>query len=209
MKNFSLSIVAAMIVITGIVNKASAQSDKVHFGVKAGLSLMTLGSATGSGVTADFSYKPGLQAGIFYDIPLSNDVIFSPQLLYTQKGGEVNNGDIFGVKYSSTIKIDYLDIPLLFAYKAAPKFRIYAGPQVSLLLSQKSSITVNGQTTVNSQKSMFKSTLVGANLGLGYDITDIFNINANYVIDLSHTGKKQYDEGERNSGFIFTLGARF
>lgn len=56
---------------------------------------------------------------------------------------------------------------------------------------------------------MFQKTVFGVNLGAGYDITEIININVNYVIDLSNTSIQKYDDGERNSGFIFTVGARF
>lgn len=118
MNNPYLKIAILLLILTGISGVAKAQADRVHFGVKAGVSLMTLGSAKSNGSTANFSYKPGLQAGIFYEIPLGKDVVFSPQLLYTQKGGKINNGSLFGVQYTSTTSLNYLDIPLLFGFNA-------------------------------------------------------------------------------------------
>lgn len=181
-------------------------SNKTRLGVKAGLSLSTLGSGSGF----SYEYKPGIQGGLFFIVPLTETVYFSPQLLFTQKGGKVNNTVVFNTTVSLDRRVQYLDIPLLFGFKVHPKVAIVAGLQVSKLVGANTRATSGSNLTVTSKyDGDLKRTLIGGNLGLTYIINDNFDFNLNFINDFAHLAKKNYDTGERNSAFAFTIACKF
>lgn len=209
MKNLILSFAIAGVAIIGSANTIYAQSNKTKFGIKAGVSLMTLGAATSNGVSVNYNHRPGFQGGIFTETSLSNSILFTAQALYTQKGGNVNT-TISGINFKGSTQVDYIDVPLLVGVKANSKLAFYFGPQVSFLLSQKTVMTAsNGANSTSTDKTGLKSTLFGGNIGAGYKFTDNVGINVNYIFDFSNAAEKAYDSGEKNSGFLFTLGYSF
>lgn len=207
MKNLSLSFAIALMAILCFAGKSNAQST-TRVGIKAGLTYTTLGAATNNGISINYDYRPGFQGGLFLETPLSESVLFTAQALYTQKGGNVNT-TISGITFKGSSTVSYIDVPVLVGFKANPKLAFYVGPQVSFLTSTKTVIAVNGATTTDDDKSDLKSTLVGGNIGAGYAITDDIGINLNYITDFSHAAKTSADAGERNSGFILSLGVKF
>jgi len=46
-------------------------------------------------------------------------------------------------------------------------------------------------------------------VGAGYKLTSSVGLNINYMVDFNHAFEEDYDGGERNSGFAFTLGYAF
>jgi len=207
MKNLTLSLTLAFLAVLGLAGKTNAQSS-TRVGLKAGLTYMTLGAATSNGISINYDYRPGFQGGLFVETPLSESVLFSAQALYTQKGGNVNT-TISGITFKGSSTVSYIDVPVLLGFKANPKLAFYVGPQVSFLMSTKSVLTINGTTTTDTDKSSLKSTMFGGNIGAGYEITDNVGINLNYIADFGHAAKKAFDAGERNSGFILSLGVKF
>jgi outer membrane immunogenic protein len=207
MKNLTLSLTLAFVAVLGFAGKTNAQSS-TRVGLKAGLTYMTLGSATSNGISINYNYRPGFQGGITFEAPLSESISFNPQLLYTQKGGDINT-TISGITITGYTQVNYVDLPLLFGFKATPKLAFFVGPQVSFLMSTKSVATVMGSTATSTDKTGIKNTLLGGNLGAGYEINDNLGINLNYLFDLGHAGEGSNDTGERNSGFALTLGYKF
>jgi outer membrane immunogenic protein len=207
MKNLTLSLTLAFVAILGFAGKTNAQSS-TRVGLKAGLTYMTLGSATSNGISINYDYRPGFQGGIFVETALSESVLFTAQALYTQKGGNINT-TISGITFKGSSTVNYIDVPILVGFKANPKLAFYVGPQVSFLTSTKSVLTINGATTTDDDKSSLNSTLFGGNIGAGYEIADNVGLNLNYITDFSHAAKTGFDAGEKNSGFILSLGIKF
>ena len=208
MKNLILSIsLAGMAIIAG-AGKTYAQKSQTRVGIKAGLSLTTLGAATSGGVSVNYDYRPGFQGGVFLEAPLSSSISFNPQVLFTQKGGNINT-TISGVKITGSTQLNYIDVPLLMGFKANTNLTFYVGPQISFLLSQKDIYTVGASTTTNTSTTGARSTLFGGNLGAGYKFTDNVSLNANYIFDFSDAAEAASSNGEKNRGFVFTLGYSF
>lgn len=208
MKNLILSIsLAGMAIIAG-AGKTYAQKSQTRVGIKAGLSLTTLGAATSNGISVNYDYRPGFQGGLFLETPLSKSVTFSPQVLFTQKGGNVNT-TISGINIKGNTQLNYIDVPLLVGFKANTNLTFYVGPQVSFLLSQKDVITSGPSTATNTNTTGTRKTNFGGNLGAGYKFTNNLSLNANYIFDFNDAAEAGYSNGEKNSGFLFTLGLLF
>lgn len=206
MKKLIFSITLAVTAMILGTTNTYAQQTKV--GIKAGLSLTTLGAATFSGLSVNYDHRPGFQGGLFLETPLSKTVLFSPQVLFTQKGGNINT-TINSVNVKGSTQINYIDVPLLVGFKANANLAFYVGPQVSFLLSQKDVYTVGSTTTTNTSTTGTKKTLFGGNIGAGYKFTDKVSLNANYIFDFGEAAEAASSSGEKNSGFVFTLGLLF
>jgi len=213
MKNLFLLIAAACVAVVG--NQTYAQT-KTRVGITAGVNYTTLGTAISSGISFKYDYRAGFQGGVYAEQPLSEDITFTPQIIFSQKGGNINT-TISGITLKGTTQTNYLDIPLLFDFKMKSGISLFAGPQVSLLLSQTSTANASSPSGGSSSGSSsstdgFRKTLFGGNLGIGYKFTDNINAKLHYLIDLQHTfdgSAGASDDGEKNSGFALTLGYSF
>ena len=82
--------------------------------------------------------KAGLAIGIGVDVPIAPMFSFSPEILYSMKGGK--GGEAFGDDDGNKLKLDQLQIPLLFKAKFAggsvAPF-IVAGPGIGFTTSAK------------------------------------------------------------------------
>lgn len=206
MKKLILSLTFLCAIIFFASNQSYAQT---RFGIKAGVSLMTLNSVKAEGVSENYSYRTGFQGGVFVETQLSDVLFFGPQLLYTQKGGNVNL-TVSGYNVTGHTTISYLDLPVLIGFKATPKLSFLLGPQVSFLLTQKSASAVEGLGSATSNdKTQTKSTAFGGNAGVAYDITNNIGVNVHYMRDFSNAAKSEYSHGEKNQGFVFSLSYKF
>jgi len=212
-----LFIIALSLTAGSLTFKANAQTsqraanDQMRFGIKAGANLMKMGKLTFNNQAYSTDYKVGFQAGIYADLPMGGNFAFMPEVTFTQKGGKLketvsgNTGEFEG-------KVNYLDIPVLIGYKATPELTVFAGPQVSFLLSQKSTFKANGQSLgdpITSTENFSKS-LAGGAFGLAYSITPNININGRYSMDFQKALKDDANQDKiKNSGFALSLGYTF
>lgn len=212
MKNLILS--CAMVCATSFlcINKAHAQETKTRFGIKAGADLMTLGKSSAGGNAGSYDYRPGFQGGVFGVAPLSNQLDFNFQVLYTQKGGNIKEsvpvGDLIYQAATKT-QINYIDVPLLIGYKASSSLTFTLGPQASFVLSQKTVIRDAGISYTDTDG--LHKFLIGGNVGAGYMFNNNVGVNVNYVIDFQHIAQREglLNVQERNSGFALTLSYLF
>ncbi len=90
----------------------------------------------------DGSTRQGFGFGVSVERPLAGNWYFQPEVRYVQRG--VNTTlyelDQFGVDVTGTIKLDSLQVPILFRYKmgdTAFRFFFFVGPAFSLSLTRK------------------------------------------------------------------------
>ncbi len=130
------------------VAPASAQTT---FGVKLGINSATV-STNDEDLLLDFSEEGaegvgvekrsrlGFVGGLTADIPLSLTFSFRPEILYTQKGFSVESRvDALDFEGTQTLKIDYVEVPLLVAYRfptqSALDVAVELGPTLAYKLS--------------------------------------------------------------------------
>ncbi|MHC1690795.1 MAG: porin family protein [Bacteroidales bacterium] len=112
--------------------KSSADfREKLSFGVKAGVNLSNVYDSQGEQFNADS--KLGLAAGVFVALPLGKYLGIQPEILFSQKGYK-GSGSILGSDYSFSYTSNYIDVPLLLAFKPISLITIVAGPQYSFLI---------------------------------------------------------------------------
>lgn len=126
--------------------------EKISFGIKAGVNLSNVYDSQGEQFNAD--PKLGLAAGIFVALPLGKYFGVQPEILFSQKGYK-GTGSLLGSSYSYSYTSNYIDVPLLFAFKPVSLITILAGPQYSFLV--KDTYTFNSALINLEQENEFEN----------------------------------------------------
>lgn len=194
-----------------------AQSQKVRLGVKAGLNISSLAFDESE---LDSSGKTGFTAGIMVEIPMAKNFSLQPELLYSQQGGKVSfsDQDVTNSSYKSTIKLNYLNIPVMLKYYVMKGLSVQAGPQIGILLKadnkyQDNFLGYENHESFNLKK--YSSDIdTSVNFGLGYQFKDKFYTDVRYNISYSNVfkdGDANYfiDNDMKNRTFQITIGYFF
>ncbi|MFC4162415.1 porin family protein [Epilithonimonas zeae] len=180
------------------------------FGLKAGLNI----SSISDDGYEDSKSKAGFYGGVFMNAPLSEQFSIQPEVLYSQMGAKVtgtNSYTIGGVtttdKNSASLNLDYVTVPVMFQFHATPNFYLEAGPEFGFLVGAKAkgdttrTITSGGSSSTSTEsyssrdiKDFYSGFNMGAGLGLGFNFTQNFGINARYVAGFTDINKKNNDE---------------
>lgn len=212
-----LFILGLGLTVSSFAFKANAQTsqvaanDQMRFGIRAGANLMNMGKLSFAGQDYSTDSKVGFQAGIYADLPMGGNFAFMPEINYAQKGAKFKE-TIVGVNNEIDRKVSYLDIPVLIGYKATPELTVFAGPQVSFLLAQKTIAKSDGNQIGSDDTSTkdFSKSIAGGAVGLGYSITPNVNINARYSMDFQKAMKDDLNQDKlKNRGFALSLGYTF
>jgi len=192
-----LFILAIAIAATGSVN-----AQDVKIGAKVGLNLANI---TGDFDGDDLDAKTGFNLGVFAEISLSDKLIFQPELLFSTQGAKSEE-----TNYNYSLKLNYLNIPLMIKYAVTDKFALELGPQVGFLLSANEEETFNGETASDEEdvKDYFKSIDFGLNFGASFDVSEKIIIGARYNLGLSNISDIE-DINVKNSLFSLSVGYRF
>lgn len=181
MKNKSLSVLSVLFLFTSLsFGQSSDFGRKISIGVKVGANLSNVYDTQGDEFDADA--KLGLAIGGFIQIPIGTFIGFHPEVLFSQKGYQ-GSGSILGSNYHYVRTTNYIDVPLLIAFKASPAFTFLLGPQYSYLVSQKYYLhTALGDVNQEDQfenENLLKNTL---------SVTGGFDININHIVIGARTG---------------------
>ncbi|WP_299124744.1 porin family protein [uncultured Winogradskyella sp.] len=149
---------------------------QVTFGAKAGVNLSDI---TGEMVDS-FDGRTSLFFGAVAEIEISEQFSFQPELLFSSQGSDYK--EIFdGESFEGTVKVNYLNVPLMAKYYLVEGFSVEAGPQIGFLLSAKDEYGDQEDDI----KDSIKSTDFGINFGLGYKLDNGLNFSARYNFGLS------------------------
>jgi len=192
--------------LAGSFVAAKAQSSGTSFGLKAGLNLANVKSKFGDETETGDS-KPGFHVGAYANIPFSENLSFNPELLYSAEGSKDEES---GEK--TTMKLNYLQLPLLVQYNASGFFA-ETGPQVGLLLGAKNKWEYEDEDGEEDIKDELNSTSFSWAVGAGFRTTSGLGIGARYNLGLSNLVKDGDDDFKVKSNVIqislsYTLGKK-
>ncbi|WP_126244713.1 porin family protein [Chitinophaga rhizosphaerae] len=201
MKKVLLS-VAAMLM-------AGATFAQVKFGVVAGpqFSSQTY-KMNGNKETSDL--LTGLRGGVTVDLPLADEFVIQPSLLYSGKGGKEKNGNFEG-----KMRIHYLQLPVNFMFKpevGSGNLYLGAGPYFAMGLGGKlegQAFGLTGSRDIDWDNDI-KRFDAGANLQFGYELPQ--GLNFGLYADLGLVNIQQNgnsDNSRRNTSFGVTVGYKF
>jgi hypothetical protein len=180
---YYLSFALASLMMIGTV---SAQS--VNLGIKAGLNVFNVKDDNES----NYDSRAGLHVGLLGHIHLNKQWALQPELVFSGQGAKYTTSGT-----ESILKLNYLNLPILFQYMFDNGFRIEAGPQVGFLLSAK---TETNDVSVD-VKDQLKGTDLGLGFGLGYiHVPSGVGVDARYKLGLTNIMDDD-DNKAMNRGF--------
>ena len=167
------------------------------------------GFELGIQVAMNFSNITGLSGGVLYDDvttqnksllrpglflfgtkSLSEEFYIKPGIGINFKGGKnIDTEEDYGSVYTdvSTDRFSYLEIPLLFGYRATEKLSLETGVSLGFPLSSESTFEESGGGYNNSETEDLSSFIKGQELG--------FHIGAKYAIDSRFSAGARYFSG--------------
>ncbi|GGX03281.1 porin family protein [Aquimarina muelleri] len=183
-----------------------AQEEDVRFGVKTGVNLANISGDN----TEGFEGRTSFHLGSVVEIPITDKFAFQPEVSYSSQGDKFKN-NLLGLSAKTTMKLDYINIPLIAKYYVIQGFTLQAGPQIGFLISAKSKVEamdVNKETDIDDN---FKSIDFGVILGLGYQLDMGAFFDARYNIGLSNINDAASfdDVKQKNSMAQFSVGYKF
>jgi len=168
----------------------------IRFGVKGGLNLANYRGEDNGGL-----FKVGAYAGLFASYQFTDIISVQTELVYSQQGSRDHvDGE------SVTISLDYLILPVLlqFTLRNYEQFKFVLGPQVGYLLDSK----VEYETKTVHDQSAFEDFDYGAIVGMEYEASDHFLVNARYYLGLSEFyNQPEVDSSAKNS--VISIGIAY
>lgn len=158
-------------------------SAQISVGVRAGTGGARI--TTVPGTVRPFSFRSGLTAGAFAEIPVSRSVSIRPEVLFAQRGHRVFESSVVGsdgnqiedLVFESRVNVAEFPVLARVQSAAAGAFRVglVAGPTVAFRLSEHTHIErfVNGERSpLPAQFGRYVSSTAAADLGiaLGGDV---------------------------------------
>lgn len=166
--------------------------------------------------------KLGLNIGAFADVGLTNSLSIEVAAMFSQQGIKGNTVDFSGRDIKNSMRVNYVNIPVVAKFNIIGGLNVFAGPQFSALTSA----TFKTDKVKVNLKEAFTKGDVGGIIGVGYQFNFGLNVAANYnfgFVDMvSDTYKldasdeiinrvKPFldDLDGKNSTWQFTVGWRF
>ncbi len=173
------------------INTMQAQT---KIGVKAGANFATF---EGSDVE-DVKMRTSVNAGLFANFAFSEMLSLQPEVLYSGQGAKYN---LLGTEI--TAKLDYINIPILLQFNASG-FYAEIGPQLGILMSS----SVEGGGISIETDDLYKSTDIGAGIGLGFKLDSGFGAGVRYTMGLTSIDDTAGDEADVKNAVI-TVGLHY
>jgi hypothetical protein len=114
---------------------AQGGSTDLRIGIKGGVNLSNIYDTESEDYEANAKF--GFVGGAFLAIPVGAYLGFHPEVLFSQKGSRAVGSYMGVIDYEYTRTSNFIDVPLLIAFKPTPVITILAGPQYSYLIKQK------------------------------------------------------------------------
>jgi len=152
----------------------------------------------------------GFHVGGFFDLSMSKGWYFEPGIGIALKGSKLEYPKFFDIPTNGAVtnRSLYLDIPLLLRYDYYMKLRglgIFAGPQFSLLLSNKTKFILNGENQTDNTFEKISKSDISLIAGISFRFRNDLFIRASYEMGFINLDPDS-NHDLYNRSFRFTVG---
>ena len=123
----------------------------------------------------------------------------SAGLLYSQQGCKVDD--------NGTLKLDYINIPLLANVYVAKGFAVKLGLQPGFLINDKAKVGDSGVSVEAGLGDLSKNFVLSVPVGISYEFSNI-QLDARYNWGVTHALSAE-GESSNSSAFMITVGYKF
>lgn len=202
-----------LLLIVGVaVFTLSAQAQEIRMGAKAGLNMASIG---GDG-TGGLDGRTSFHIGGLVEIPISEKFSVQPELLYSAQGAKSKESETFmGETFSAevTLKLDYINVPVMAKYYVIEGLAVEAGPQFGILVSAKEDYEISGggesESGSEDVKDDFNTLDMALGLGASYRLNMGVFFGLRYNLGFSNIYKDSGDFKNQNNVFQISAGYTF
>lgn len=158
---------------------AAVHAQSLHIGLKLGANLDKV-----QGQSFQSGFNAGFQGGAFVDIGLGKYVGVSGEVLFNQTDTKYHDGSTITLSSAgavlsdgTSIKLNYMTIPVLLDLKAAKLLTFQLGPQFGILMNSKNTLLEDGSDA-------FKNSNIGIVLGARINFGGL-RLYGRYIIGVS------------------------
>jgi len=188
MKQFCIITVIALLSIV-LVN-----AQNVEFGAKAGVNFASINGDD----TEEFDMRTSFHIGAVAEFLFSERFSLQPELIYSSQGAKMSDEG-----FDFTIKLNYINLPIMAKYYVTEGLSLEAGPQFGLLLSAKVESEFDGESEEEDIKDELNDFDFGINFGVGYKLENGINFTARYNYGFTNLADTEdLDDTKINNGVI-------
>ena len=180
-----------VVLMSILMSNVSAQS----FGLKGGIAMT---NSVGADVK-DNSSRTGFYFGGFMNLSEGNNIQYMPHIIFHQKGGKVDTSST-----ENELVLNYIDLGMNANFHINDELYLVVGPYFGYLVSAV--IKEDEESSSVSDWNNWNRAEFGANLGVGYNINDLFNVNFSYGLAFTDV---MDDISERNTSIQIGIGYVF
>jgi len=175
----------------------------IAFGVKGGVNVATQEIKGDAGSPSADWLTAGVVGG-FVTLPIASWLDLQAEGLYATKGLRLN---VSGIK--SSLKLDYLEVPVLGRARFAHRYYAAAGPSMAVALRARARTTFNDFTTELDVMDQVKRFDFGVAMGGGVQFGSVV-VDGRYTLGLTDIDKDKSDTvTTKNRAISLTAGFRF
>ncbi len=192
-------IIFGSLVLLGLMLSESVHGQaQFSLGIKGGPNFANLD--VNYSVGDNYKNRTGFHAGAFALIKIKK-IGIQPELLFSRQGSnfQYNSG-------SGEANFDYINIPIILKLYTVAGINLQAGPQFGFLSGGEVKNTIQGITSVQSAKDLYKGSDFGLALGLGWDLPFGLTLDARYNLGLSTINDGTNAPESKNQVFQISAG---
>ena len=174
---------------------AKAQSEVGGFSVRPMVG-MNIGMMTNAD---DSDPRIGFVVGTELEYQATDLLGLSAGLLYSQQGCKIDD--------NGTLKLDYINIPLLANVYVAKGFAVKLGLQPGFLINDKAKASDSGVSVETGLGDLSKNFVLSVPVGISYEFSNI-QLDARYNWGVTHALSAE-GESSNSSAFMITVGYKF
>lgn len=193
----------------------------IDYGIKAGASLTNNIFTAETGVSPpETSYLFNYQAGIFMKIALTDKLFISPEIIYSEEGGDYSfeyrypiGNTMYVYNLSATLDLTYVRINPYINYKANDRISLNISPSFAYLIKSAISSSSNDPlfTQINNEELEESNSLdIGLLTGVDFYVTENLFINTSVCTGFFPIESDENDSySAKNISYILSLGYIF
>jgi len=178
-----LTIIMIMVLMAAFFTTTVSAQGITAKGVKGGLNFAKFTGDDAEFGGIDPKTYTGFAIGGFLIYSLNDQLSIQPEVFYSRKGSEYKEST-YGETIKLTMKMNYLDIPILGVYRLRDNIRLFAGPSINFYLNGTSRVEVDGESE---EGDIEREYTTSPDFGLVFGGSYLFNkivIDARYSLGL-------------------------
>lgn len=182
-----------------VVYISNTNAQDVRFGVKGGVNYSNVVSDKLDNEPLTSFHLGGVMEALF-----TEKIALQTEILYSEQGFKTK-----GVNHQNTYKFSYINVPVMVKYFVTKGFILEAGPQIGFLNSAKFITESDGNSSKTDIKEALRSNDFCLNFGVGYQLSNGWNIGARYNWGISNITKEQLNQHLKNRVLQVSIGYLF